>query len=81
MNTNEIKQILTQLARMGYNAGDFVELCRVNNWNTNAEKLNGVNRLFVSGWHKYDGLILANVAAIKTIEKANRENLQTCGVA
>ena len=58
MNTNEIKQILTQAEKIGLaTMGQFLKLCHVCKWRTNNEKINGINNIFCLDWWETAGLI------------------------
>ena len=58
MNTNEIKQILTQAEKIGLaTMGELLLLCKVCNLRTNREKINGVNDVFCRDWWETAGLI------------------------
>lgn len=52
MNTNELKQFNKQTTEMGLSSMDVVEICKAKGWNTDNEKLNGINQLYCEGWHK-----------------------------
>lgn len=58
MNTNEIKQILTQAEKIGLSTmGELSLICKVCKWRTNNEKINGVNDIFCRDWWEISGLI------------------------
>lgn len=58
MNTNEIKQILTQAEKIGLaTMGELLLLCKVCKWRTNREKINGVNDIFCRDWWETGDLI------------------------
>ena len=58
MNTNEIKQILTQAEKVGLSTmGELLLLCKVYKWHTNRDKINGVNDIFCRDWWEISGLI------------------------
>lgn len=52
MNTNELLQFLKQIDAMGFTPAEAQKICILNHWNTNNEKLNGINKMFCEGWHK-----------------------------
>lgn len=58
MNTNEIKQILTQAEKIGLaTMGQLLKLCHVCKWNTNRDKINGVNDIYCRDWWETAGLV------------------------
>ena len=58
MNTNEIKQILTQAEKIGLaTMGELLLLCKVCNLRTNREKINGVNDVFCRDWWEAESLV------------------------
>ena len=58
MNTNEIKQFLTQAEKIGLcTMGELLKLCHVCKWKTNAEKINGMNDIYCRDWWETVGLI------------------------
>ena len=58
MNTNELKQILTQAEKIGWSTmGELLLLCHVCKWRTNREKINGVNDIFCRDWWETGDLI------------------------
>lgn len=52
MNTNELLQFLKQIDAMGFTLAEAEKICILNRWNTNNEKLNGINKMFCEGCHK-----------------------------
>lgn len=52
MNKNELLQFLKQIYAMGFTPEEAEKICILNRWNTNNEKLNGINKMFCEGWHK-----------------------------
>lgn len=58
MNSNEIKQILTQAEKIGLETcGDLAELFRVCKLKNNREKINGLNDIFCRDWWEYSTLV------------------------
>lgn len=51
MNTNELLQFLKQIDAMGFTLAEAEKICILNRWNTNNEKLNGINKMFCEGWN------------------------------